>query len=90
MAKLKVKGTPLLVQIVGADGEPVARASLSVIQSSAPFPEIALLANARGIISLRLPAGRFTLRATAADGRSGEVTLASLPPEHTVVEIVVR
>lgn len=85
-----MRGTPLLFRIVGADGEAVTRASLSVIESSVPFPEVALLADARGTVSLRLPAGRFTLRATSADGRTGEVTLARVPPADTVVEVTVR
>jgi hypothetical protein len=63
---------------------------LSVVSSSVPFPEIALLTDERGMVEVQLPAGRFTFRAQAASGQVGDVTVMSPSSTRSVVDIVVR
>jgi hypothetical protein len=59
---------PVRGRVVGAAGDPVAGALVVILESSVPVPEIALQADADGRFALRLPPGRFTLRAHGPDG----------------------
>ena len=62
-------------QVIDADGAPVAGARIVIPLSSAPMPEIAFVSDAQGRFALRLPEGRFTLRAHGPNGLSGEVEI---------------
>lgn len=64
-------GEEIAGRVVDAHGEPVPDALVVIVAGTVPMPEIALQADAQGRFALRLPDGRFTLRAHAAGG-SGE------------------
>lgn len=81
---------PQKLKVVGADGKPVAHASVSVVQSSLAYPEMAQLADADGRLTVRLPQGRFTLRAHTADGRTGQVTISRPAEGSSEIRIEVR
>jgi hypothetical protein len=76
-------------RIVEADSRPIAAAMLSVVRSSVPFPEIALLSDDQGVVEICLPPGQFTLRAQSPDGRTGEVTMSSPAGSSGVVDVEV-
>jgi len=66
------------VRVVGRDGKPVSNALVSIVAASVPVPEIALVPDSDGVISLRLPAdAQFTLRAICSDSSSGECTVST-------------
>jgi len=67
-----IKRPARLVRVVDAEGRPLAGANVSVVWSSVPVPEIALLTDAHGVLRLPLPPGRFRLRAHAPGSASGE------------------
>lgn len=80
----------ITLRIVGGDGRPVSQSSVTVIAGSVPFPEVALLPNEAGIVSLSLPASaHFTLRAISSDGRSGEAMVSTSAAEDQRMDIVV-
>lgn len=58
----------LVGRVVDQRGDPVPDALVSIVEGTVPMPEIALLVDAGGRFRLRLPDGRFTLRAHAAGG----------------------
>ena len=63
-------------EIVDEQGKPVTDAGLTVVRSSVgAFPEMTAVPDERGIVTLFLPAGRFTLRAVAPGDRAAEVTI---------------
>ena len=91
MAKHELNAAPVRLRIVDAHGHAVADSAVSLVSSTVPFPEITLLANRQGVIELRLPAGRFTFRAQAPDGRTGDLIITSPPPtSEAVIDIEVK
>lgn len=68
-----MSGTATRLQVLDPAGRPAAGALVTVVRSSVPFPEIALVADERGEVRLVLPDGEFTFRCDAA-GRTGEAT----------------
>ncbi len=68
-------------------GRAVPGATVAVVRSSVPFPEIALLADDDGVVDLRLPPGTFTFRAHGPAGRSGEVTVRSPGAGEALVRV---
>jgi hypothetical protein len=82
-----VSDAPTTLRIVDEAGNRVAGATVAVVRSSVPFPEIALLADDAGVVELRLPAGTFTFRAHGPAGQSGEVTLHSPGAGEALVRI---
>jgi hypothetical protein len=76
-------GEALAGRVVDARGAPAADALVTVVAGSVPVPEIALLVDADGRFALRLPDGRFTLRAHGAAG-SGEAEIER-PRDGSVV-----
>ena len=76
--------------VVDADGAPVPEATIVILKSSVPMPEIALLADENGRFVLRLPPGRFTLRAHGAGGAIGDVDFESEPDAEDIVIVVCR
>ncbi len=79
--------TPARLRIVDEAGKPVAGATVAVVRSSVPFPEIALLADDDGVVDLRLPPGTFTFRAYGPTGQSGEATVQSPGAAEALVRI---
>lgn len=79
--------TPARLRIVDEAGKPVAGATVAVVRSSVPFPEIALLADDDGVVDLRLPPGTFTFRAYGPAGQSGEATVQSPGAAEALVRI---
>jgi hypothetical protein len=79
-------GDEVAGRVVDAAGAPVPEALVSIVAGTVPMPEIALMADAEGRFALRLPAGRFTLRAHGPGG-SGEAEVA--PPSAAEVVITV-
>jgi Carboxypeptidase regulatory-like domain len=75
-------------RVVDARGAPVPDAFVSVVESSVPVPEIALRTDELGRFSLRLPEGRFTLRADRG-GANGQARVEG-PPEDREIVIVVE
>jgi hypothetical protein len=59
------------IKVKGKTGKPVEGVLVAIAWSTVPFPEIALMTDADGIVSLFLPAGHFRIVANAPDGRSG-------------------
>ena len=60
---------------------------MTIVESTVPMPEIALLCDARGRFSLRLPPGRFTLRAHGG-GSSGEAEVEGAPSQDEIVIVI--
>lgn len=56
-------------------GKPVEGVLVAIAWSSVPFPEIALVTDVYGIVSLFLPAGHFRIVANAPDSRTGVVNV---------------
>jgi hypothetical protein len=82
-----VSDTPTRIRIADDAGRPVPGATVAVVRSSVPFPEIALLADDDGVVNLRLPPGTFTFRAHGPAGQSGEVTVRSPGTGEALVRI---
>jgi hypothetical protein len=80
-------GEDLAGQVVDARGAPLPDALVTIVAGTVPMPEIALLVDAEGRFRLRLPDGRFTLRAHAAAG-TGEAEVEH--PGDDAVVITVR
>jgi hypothetical protein len=72
-----VSAAPLRITVTDANGRPVPEASVTVVESSVPFPEIGLLSDEQGVLQLSLPAGRFTFRAHGPGDTSGTGTVDS-------------
>jgi hypothetical protein len=73
--------------VLDAADRPVAEAFVSVIEGTAPVPEIALVTEADGSFQIGLPPGRFRLRATTADGRSGDVEVSGESDEEMRIRV---
>jgi len=78
---------PKVFRVVDRHGRAVAGARLAVVESTVPFPEVALIADAEGRVSLALRPGRFTFRAHAPDGQTGEVEVEGGSPGEVVVRV---
>ena len=74
-------------RVIDAAGLPVGEAFVSVIWGTTPFPEIALVTEADGSFAIRLPDGRFILRANTADGRTGEAEVSSASPGEYLIRL---
>ena len=74
--------------VIDACGAPVPEASIVFVASSVPMPEIALLADEDGRFTVRLPAGRFTLRAYGPEGATGDVDLESGTDTEEIVIVL--
>jgi hypothetical protein len=61
--------------VVDEGAEPVPGALVAVVESSTPVPEMAIRADEAGRFGIRLPEGRFRIRAHAPDGRAGEAEI---------------
>jgi hypothetical protein len=58
----------LLGRVINGRGDPVPDALVTIVDATVPMPEMSLLVDADGRFRLRLPAGRFTLRAHSGSG----------------------
>jgi hypothetical protein len=73
--------------VVDESGAPVPGALVSIVESTVPMPEIALVCDEQGRFSLRLPPGRFRLRAHGAGG-SGDVEVEGAPADDEIVIVI--
>ena len=62
---------PVRGRVIDAGGAPVAGARVTIVESPAPMPEMAMVTDEEGRFSLFLPAGRFLLHADGDEGASG-------------------
>ncbi len=79
-------GDALAGRVVDARGAPVPDALVTVVAGTVPFPEIALLVDAEGRFTLRLPDGRFTLRAHSGAG-SGDAEVERPGDAEVVIAV---
>jgi hypothetical protein len=84
-----LEGADVTVRVKRSDGRPAADAMVSVPRSTVPVPELALVADAAGAVTLRLPPGRFTIEAFTEDGASGSTEVAVESGQPVLVEIQV-
>lgn len=61
------------IRVVDEAGSPVEEASVVVVSSPVPFPEMAMLTDAAGKLNLFLRPGHYGLEARTPDGRKGSV-----------------
>jgi hypothetical protein len=74
-------------RVVDAGGEPVPGALVTIVESTVPMPEIALLCDDDGRFAIALPAGRFKLRAHGA-GASGDAEVEGAPADDEIVIVI--
>ena len=75
------------ILVLNEDGRPAAQAVVTVLRSTVPFPEIALLTDDAGSVLLQLPPGAFTFRVRAGADAVGEVEVVSPGAEESVVRL---
>jgi hypothetical protein len=69
------RATDVRGHVVDSSGTPVPGALVVIAESSVVMPELALQCDDSGEFPLRLPDGRFTFRAHAPDGGTGQATI---------------
>jgi hypothetical protein len=74
-------------RVIDADGRPVAGAFVSVTWGTAPTPDIARKTGDDGVFQVGLPPGKFRIRATASESRSGEVELDGGEGDEIVITV---
>lgn len=74
-------------RVVDRGARSVAGALVVIIESTVPMPEMAIECDDAGRFAVRLADGRFTFRAHAPDGRTGEATIKV--PRGAEVRIVI-
>jgi hypothetical protein len=74
-------------RVIDADGRPVAGAFVSVTWGTAPTPDIARKTGDDGVFQVGLPPGKFRIRATASESRSGEVEVDGGEGDEIVVTV---
>jgi hypothetical protein len=79
-------GDALAGQVVDARGAPVPDALVTIPAGTVPMPEIALLVDAEGRFTLRLPDGRFTLRAHGGGG-TGDAEVERPGDDEVVITV---
>lgn len=75
--------------MIDADGRPVAGAFVSVTWGTAPTPDIARKTGEGGVFQVGLPPGKFRIRATASESRSGEVEVEGGEGDEIVITVSV-
>lgn len=79
------------VRVVGEDGQPVPQALVTIVSSSVPVAEIALVPDGSGLVSLQLPSGeRFSLIANCFDRRIGSLLVSTPVDRDDILAIIVR
>ncbi|NCA71358.1 MAG: hypothetical protein EOM91_14915 [Sphingobacteriia bacterium] len=74
--------------IVDVSGLPIPEASVTIVASTVTVPEIALLADASGVVRLTLPKGRFTFQAYGPGGVQGMISVETDGTRESTAEIV--
>lgn len=69
--------TKVCIAVVDRTGLPVPNAGVSVVDSSVPFPEIALLSDENGVVRVFLPAGHYTFKAHGPGRTQGTTRVVS-------------
>lgn len=78
------------IRVVDEAGSPVEEASVVVVSSSVPFPEMAMLTDAAGKLTLFLPVGRFELEARGPGGGKGKVEFEIREPQKVPEPVEIR
>ena len=73
--------------MIDAGGHPVAGAFVSVTWGTAPTPDIARKTGEDGTFQVGLPPGKFRIRATASESRSGEVEVDGGEGDEIVITV---
>lgn len=60
---------------------------MTIVESTVPMPEIALMCDEHGRFSLRLPPGRFVLRAHGGGG-TGETEVEGAPARDDILIVI--
>jgi hypothetical protein len=76
-------------RVIDADGRPVVGAFVSVTWGTAPTPDIARKTTEDGVFQVGLPPGKFRIRATAPESRSGEVEVEGGEGDEIVITVSV-
>ena len=84
---LSARGSRRQGRVVDRDGHPVPESFVSVVWGTTLLPEIALVTDEEGRFALRLPDGRFRLKAVGPGGRAGEVECVSPGDEEIVLRL---
>ena len=74
---------PVRICVTDTAGRPLPEATVSVVDSSVPFPEIAMLTNELGVVELLLPKGQFTFGAHGPANAGGRASV-DCDGEHVV------
>jgi hypothetical protein len=74
-------------RVVDAAGASVGGARVTIVESPAPMPEMAILTGVDGRFALNLPPGRFTLRADGDEGDWGMATFDSEAGAEIVLKV---
>lgn len=74
-------------RVEDACGAPAAGARVVVVAGPVALPELALLCDNAGRFALRLPAGRFTLRAHGAEGVTGEAEVDGAGTDEILITL---
>lgn len=82
-----MKWERLLGRVVDAGQRPVAGAMVSVIEATAPVPEIALVTDEDGRFALGVRPGTYRLQANAVDGRRGDGVWSSERGGTLVIDV---
>lgn len=82
--------TSTRIRIVDGYGKPVSEATATVIRSSTPFPEIALLSNLDGILEVMLPPGEFTFRFIRPSGQQCDATVTIPDDAQNVLNVIIQ
>lgn len=80
----------MTVRIRRSDGQPAVGAIVSIPRSTAPVPELALLADAEGAVTFHLSNGRYTVEAYTEDGGRGSADITVDNGEPITLEVQVE
>jgi hypothetical protein len=74
-------------KVLDVSGHPVAGAFVSVTWGTGPTPDIARKTGDDGVFQVGLSPGKFRLRATASESRSGEVEVDGGEGDEIVITV---
>jgi hypothetical protein len=77
-------------RVIDADGRPVAGAFVSITWGTTAMPDIARRTGDDGVFQVGLPPGKYRIRATASESRSGEVEVEGGEGDEIVITVRVK